>query len=393
MINFLSEARQLFPYTQAMRRDIHQHPELGYREVRTAGLIVRELTQLGVEVHTGIAETGVVGLIEGGKPGAVVMIRFDMDALPVTEETGAVYASSVPGLMHACGHDGHVAIGLTVAKILQQYREQLAGTFKLVFQPGEEGYNGAERMVKEGVLENPKPDYAIGAHVWNEQPVGWIAASAGPLRAGAGMFTIKITGKGGHGAIPHQAVDPLIAAVQVVSALQTIVARNVPPLESGVLSVTAFKSGEAFNVIPAEAELRGTFRWFSSQVHQTITDRMQQLVQSVCVGMGCTAEIELHDLTPAVINDERVAQRIQETMDQYLPELQVVTSYQTMGSEDMSFFLQEVPGCFIMVGSKNDAQGLNFGHHHPRFDFDEKALSIGAAALAAAAVDLAQHRP
>lgn len=392
MIDFLSEAQTLFLFSQAIRRDLHQHPEIGYQEVRTAGVVIRELTELGLELHTGIAETGVIGIIEGTRPGPVVMIRFDMDALPVSEETGADYASCSPGVMHACGHDGHVAIGLTVAKILHKYRNQLPGTIKLVFQPAEEGMNGAERMVKEGALANPKPDYAIGAHVWNERPVGWIAASAGPLMAGAAIFKIKISGKGGHGALPQQTVDPVLAAAQVVSSLQSIVARNISPLDSAVISVTTIHAGEAFNVIPPSAELTGTLRWFRPDVQKQVVERLKQLVMGVSGGMGCDAEITIHDLTPAVENDPVVAASIQRSLRQYLPETEVITSYQTMGSEDMSFFLREIPGCFIMVGSNNADRGLKFGHHHPKFDFDETALSLGAAALCSAAYDLLQQK-
>ena len=211
MTDFLSEAQSLFEYTRSLRRDFHAHPELGFHEVRTAGIVAQELNKLGLEFNTGIAGTGVVALLEGAKPGPVILVRADMDALPILEETGAVYASQNPGVMHACGHDGHTAILLTVAKMLLAHRDELAGTVKFMFQPAEEGMGGAEKMIEGGVLENPKVDRVLGLHVWNEQPVGWFGISNGPMLAGAEIFKIKVEGKGGHGAAPHLSIDPVLA--------------------------------------------------------------------------------------------------------------------------------------------------------------------------------------
>src|SRR5512139_2496390 len=208
-----------------LRRDFHRYPELGFREIRTAGIVARELSALGLEVSTGIAETGVVALLEGARPGPVLLLRFDMDALPISEETGAEYASQTPGIMHACGHDGHTAIGLTVAKILHAHRDQLAGTLKFCFQPSEEGINGeeiggAEMMMRDGLLDSPKVDMMLALHIWNEEPLGWLGIAGGPMMAGAELFTVKVTGKGGHGAIPHAAIDPIVASAHIVTALQ-----------------------------------------------------------------------------------------------------------------------------------------------------------------------------
>lgn len=263
MIDFLIEAKELFPYTQSLRRDFHMHPELGFQEVRTGGIVAKELESLGIEVTKGIGKTGVVGLLEGEKPGPMLLLRFDMDALPILEDTGAEYGSQNPGVMHACGHDGHTAIGLTVAKILHAHRDQLNGTIKFCFQPSEEGTNGeevggAEMMIRDGVLGGPKVDSALALHIWNEQPLGWLGIGGGPMMAGADIFNVKVTGKGGHGAIPHAAVDPIVASAQIITALQTIVSRNVSPLETAVVSVTNVHSGTAFNVIPQEATLEGT---------------------------------------------------------------------------------------------------------------------------------------
>ena len=274
MPNYLLEAETLFPYTQTLRRDFHQHPEIGFQEVRTASIVARELRELGLEVSTGIAETGVVAMLEGERPGPTALLRFDMDALPVTEETGAEYASLTPGVMHACGHDGHTAIGLTVARLLHAHRDELAGTVKLVFQPAEEGLGGAKRMVAEGVLANPRPDLSLALHLWNDKPFGWIGVTPGPAMAASGRFQITITGSGGHGAAPHLTHDPVVAAAQIITALQTIVSRNVRPLDSAVVSVTAIEAGDAFNVIPSTAVLKGTFRTYRPEVEALLKARI-----------------------------------------------------------------------------------------------------------------------
>lgn len=385
MLDFLREAQSLFDYTHDLRRDFHRHPELGFQEVRTAGIVARELNSLGFEVTTGVAKTGVVGLLEGDKPGPVILLRFDMDALPIKEETGAAYASQSPGVMHACGHDGHIAIGLAVARILNTHRKELAGTVKFVFQPAEEGLGGASGMIAEGVLENPKPNWVLGVHVWNEKPLGWLAISDGPEMAAGEIFKVRLVGKGGHGAVPHLAVDPVLAAAQVISALQSVPARNVSPLQSAVISVTIVQAGEAFNVIPPSAELQGTIRTFDPEVRQLVLDRFRQVVLGVGTALGCEVEIDLQLLTPAVINDPEIASRVRQTAAQVLPQSMIDPAFRTMGSEDFAFMMQEIPGCFSFVGSANPERGLDAPHHHPRFDFDEAALTHAAALIAASA--------
>jgi amidohydrolase len=392
MPDFLSEALALFGYTQAMRRDFHSHPELGFQEVRTAGIVAKELTDLGLEVHPGIGGTGVVALIEGDKPGPVILVRADMDALPIREETGAPYASQNPGVMHACGHDGHTAILLTVAKILNAHRKELAGTVKLMFQPAEEGMGGAEKMIEGGILDNPKVDLALALHVWNEKPVGWFGIGSGPVMAGAEIFKIKVQGKGGHGAVPHLAVDPILASAQIVSALQGIVARNVAPLETAVVSVCTIHGGETFNVIPPTVEMTGTIRTFEPSVRAKVQKRFEEIVHSIAEGMGCKAEINLDVLTPATTNQPEVAARVQATARRLLPEADVDTAnHVTMGSEDFAFVLEQVPGCFFFIGSANHEKGLDAGHHHPMFDIDESALRHGAALMAATLFDLLKN--
>ncbi len=394
MIDFLQEAKALFPYTQSMRRDFHIHPELGFREIRTGGIVAKELEALGLEVTKGVGKTGVVGLLEGARPGPVVLLRFDMDALPIVEETGAEYASQNAGIMHACGHDGHTAMGLTVAKILQKHRNALAGTIKFCFQPSEEGTNGEEfggneMMIRDGVLEGPKVDMTLSMHLWNEKPVGWVGVGEGPIMAGAELFTVKLTGRGGHGAVPHLTIDPIVAAAQVVSALQSISSRNIAPLQAAVVSVTTVHSGTTFNVIPQEAELTGTIRTFDPAVRKRVLERFEQIVRGVAEAMGCQVQIEVKRVTPAVVNNESMAAKVQGTVRQLLPESDLDTSsYLTMGAEDMAFMQEKVPGCYFFVGSNNKERHLDYGHHHPKFDFDEEALVRGAALMAAAASDV-----
>jgi len=387
MTSFLEEAQNLFDYTRELRRDFHRHPELGFQEVRTASIVARELTALGLEVSTGIAETGVVALIEGAQSGPVALLRFDMDALPITEETGADYASQNAGVMHACGHDGHTAVGLTVARLLHAHRQDLKGTVKLVFQPAEEGLGGAPRMVAEGVLENPRPDVTLAMHVWNEKPLGWIGVTPGPAMAAAEKFKLWIKGKGGHGAAPHLAVDPVLASSHVITALQSIVARNVAPLQTAVISVTTVHGGEAFNVIPPQVEMQGTIRTFEPEVRQMVLRRFQEVVETTAAAFGCQAQIEMEALTPAVINDAKTAAMVQHLVKEVLPFSDLDVGNRTMGSEDMAFMMREVPGCFIFVGSANPENALDAPHHHPRFDIDERSLVYGAALLASAAVE------
>ncbi len=391
MPDFLNEAIALFPYLQSLRRDFHRHPELGFQEVRTASIVARELSQLGLEVQTGIAETGVVALLRGSRPGRVVLARADMDALPITEENDVEYASQTKGVMHACGHDGHTAILLGVARLLAAHREELCGTVKFVFQPAEEGMGGALRMIEAGVLENPTADLALALHLWNEQPLGWLGIPQGPALAGAEIFEIKVRGKGGHGAVPHRSTDPVLAASQMVVALQSIVSRNVEPLKAAVVSVCTIHGGEAFNVIPQEVKLSGTIRTFEPEVHEKVLERFEVIVYGLAETMGCQAELELKQVAPAVINRADLANRWQALARQLFPEATVDgNNYVSMGSEDMAFFFERVPGCFAFVGSANREKGLTAGHHHPRFDFDEQALPRAVALLAAAIFDFSQ---
>jgi amidohydrolase len=394
MSNFLQQAKDLFPYTQALRRDFHRHPELGFQEIRTSSIVAKELEALGIEVTKGIGKTGVVGYLEGARPGPTILLRFDMDALPITEETGAEYASTTPGVMHACGHDGHTAIGLTVAKILNEHKNELAGSIKFCFQPSEEGTNGEEvggalMMMRDGVLDAPKVEKTLALHLWNDKPLGWLHIAKGPVMAGAELFTIKLNGKGGHGAAPETTTDPVLCAAHITTALQTIVSRNISPLKPAVVSVTSIHSGTAFNIIPQTAELNGTIRTFDPSIRSLVLERFHQIVHGIAASLGCTAEITLQQVTAPVINNEEIAASVQQSAHKLFPETPIADHpYLTMGAEDMGYMQEKVPGCYFFIGSANPAKNLNYNHHHPKFDFDEQALIHAVALMATAAADL-----
>ncbi len=394
MTDFMKQAKELFPYTQAMRRDFHIHPELGFNEIRTGGIVAKELETLGIEVTKGVGKTGVVGYLEGAKPGPTILLRFDMDALPIVEDTGAEYASKNTGVMHACGHDGHTAIGLTVAKILNQHKNELAGNIKFCFQPSEEGTNGEEiggalMMIRDGVLDGPKVDKTLSLHLWNDKPLGWIHVAQGPVMAGAELFMVKLTGKGGHGAAPETTIDPIACAAQIVTALQTIVSRNIPPLKPAVVSVTSLHSGTAFNIIPQTAEIWGTIRTFDPDVRKLVLERFDQIVRGIAASMNCEVEITIKQVTAPVINNGEVAESVFNSAQTLFPTTTIESNtYLTMGAEDMGYMQEKVDGCYFFIGSANNEKNLNYNHHHPKFDFDEQALINGVALMSAAAADL-----
>lgn len=386
MINIQQEAEELFTYTQKLRRDFHRNPEIGFQEFRTAGIVAYELEHLRLDVTKGIAKTGVMALLKGGNPGPILLLRFDMDALPVQEENAVDYASSKNGVMHACGHDAHTAIGLSVAKLLHKYRSELHGSVKFMFQPAEEGLGGAEAMIKDGILEEPKPDIALAMHVWNDKPIGWIGLAPGPVMAASESFLVCIRGKGGHGAMPSATIDPIMAAAQIITGLQSIVSRNVSPLNTAVVSVTAIHAGDAFNVIPSSVEIKGTIRTFDVDVRQKVLERFREIVEQTAAAMECQVEINIRSITPALVNDSVITKQVFETASELLPDFKLDTTTQTMGSEDMAFVLREIPGCFIFVGSANEESGLAYPHHHPRFDIDERVLPIAVSLMTAAAM-------
>jgi len=372
------EIRALQPRLVEWRRRIHQQPELGFRERLTAEFITTQLQAWGIEHQTGIAHTGIVAVIRGTRPGPVLAIRADMDALPIQEANPAPYRSQHDGVMHACGHDGHVTIALGTAYYLSQHRQTFAGTVKLIFQPAEEGPGGAKPMIEAGVLKNPDVDGIIGLHLWNNLPLGTVGVRSGALMAAVECFDCTIRGKGGHGAIPQQTVDSILVAAQVVTALQTIVARNVNPLDAAVVTVGEFHAGTAHNVIADSAHLGGTVRYFNPAYDGYFGERLEQVIAGVCQSHGADYELDYWRLYPAVINHREIADLVRSVAETVVESpLGVVPECQTMGGEDMSFFLQAVPGCYFFLGSANPERDLAYPHHHPRFDFDETALSMG----------------
>lgn len=360
------------------RRGLHQRPELGFQEKLTAGFVAQKLTEWGIDHQTGIAETGIVATIAGRQPGPVLGIRADMDALPIQEESEVPYRSQHDGIMHACGHDGHTAIALGTAHYLAQHRDIFAGTVKLIFQPAEEGPGGAQPMIEAGVLHNPEVDAMIGLHLWNNLPLGTVGVRSGPLMAAVELFRCQILGKGGHGAMPHQTIDTVLVSAQIVNALQTIVARNVNPLDAAVVTVGELHAGAAMNVIAATARLSGTVRYFNPELATTISQRLEQIIAGVCQSHGAAYELNYQHLYPPLINDKGMAQLVRSVAETVVETpAGVVPECQTMGGEDMAFFLQQVPGCYFFLGSANPQKNLAYPHHHPRFDFDETALGLG----------------
>ncbi|WP_017325344.1 M20 family metallopeptidase [Synechococcus sp. PCC 7336] len=374
----LREAVSLLqPELVAWRRHLHQYPEVGFNERKTAAFVADRLQEWGIEHQTEVAQTGVVAIVRGKHPGPTLGLRADMDALPIQEVNEIPYRSRHDRVMHACGHDGHTAIALGTAQLLQQRRSQLHGTVKFIFQPAEERPGGAKPMIEAGVLHNPDVDAMLGLHLWNNLPLGRVGVKAGPSMATSDAFRILILGKGGHGAIPHQTVDAIAIGAQVVTALHTIVSRNVNPLDSAVLSIGKFAAGETFNVIAAQAELLGTVRCFTPELADLMPQRIEQVVAGICDAHAATYDFHYDRRYPAVNNDTAIAQLVQDSALAVLGDAARVVPETTMGGEDMSFFLNEVPGCYFFLGSANAAAGLNYPHHHPRFDFDETALGIG----------------
>ncbi|MUL37469.1 M20 metallopeptidase family protein [Gloeocapsopsis dulcis] len=386
-----SDIQALQPQLVAWRRKLHQRPELGFQEHLTAEFVAQKLQEWGIEHHLGIAKTGIVAVIRGEGSGIggqgeektssktpVLAIRADMDALPIQEENDVPYRSQHDGVMHACGHDGHTAIALGTAYYLSQHRDTFSGTVKIIFQPAEEGPGGAKPMIEAGVLKNPDVDAIVGLHLWNNLPLGTVGVRSGALMAAVETFRCTILGKGGHGAMPHQTVDSIVVAAQIVNALQTIVARNVNPIESAVVTVGELHAGTALNVIADTARMSGTVRYFNPKLEGYFAQRIEQIIAGICQSHGATYELNYSQLYPPVINNPEMAEFVRSQAVRVIETpLGIIPECQTMGGEDMSFFLQEVPGCYFFLGSANLSRNLAYPHHHPRFDFDETALSMG----------------
>ncbi|MEM7553992.1 MAG: M20 family metallopeptidase [Cyanobacteria bacterium P01_A01_bin.84] len=378
--------RSLQPQLVEWRRRLHQQPELGFKEHLTAEFITQKLQEWGIEYQTGIAKTGIIAVIKGNinndtkhnKNQKVLAIRADMDALPIQELNEVPYRSQHDGVMHACGHDGHTAIALGTAYYLQQHRDDFSGTVKFIFQPAEEGPGGAKPMIEAGVLKNPDVDAIIGLHLWNNLPLGTIGVKPGALMAAVESFKCTIFGKGGHGAMPNQTVDSVVVAAQVVNALQTIVSRNVNPIDSAVVTVGELHAGTKGNVIADSARMSGTVRYFNPKLNDFFKKRVREVIAGICQTYGASFDLDHWSLYPPTINDSTIAELVRSVAVEVVETpIGVVPECQTMGGEDMSYFLQAVPGCYFFLGSANHSKDLAYPHHHPRFDFDETVLAMG----------------
>jgi len=392
---FKAGAAALVPQLVAWRRDFHMHPELGFQEVRTAGIVAEHLRNLGLEVSTGVGKTGVVALVEADDTpldAPTVLLRFDMDALPIHEANAVDYRSQNDGVMHACGHDGHTAIGMGVAQLLVNHRAALPGRVKLVFQPAEEALGGALAMINDGVLDDPKPAAAFGLHLWSRLPLNNVVVQSGPLWAAADGFDLVVHGKGGHGAMPHETIDAIFIASEIVVALQSIVARNLNPSETGVISVGTFASGTANNVIASEAKLTGTVRSFNDEVRTLLFRRIEEVAKGICQAHGATCSFTPRWGCPATVNSVAGAALMQQVAEGVIGAEQVIQIPPMMVGEDMSEFLNRAPGCFVLIGAA-DPNGPELSpHHNPTFDFDERTLPTGVALLASAAVAYLQDQ-
>lgn len=381
-----SRVAEMAPELVETRRAFHRIPELGFEEHETAALVAERLRALGLEPRTGVGGTGVVALIEGAHPGRTLMLRADMDGLPIEERTGLPFSSTHAGRMHACGHDAHIAMLLGAAEILAGRRDEIHGAVKLVFQPAEEGLAGARAMIEDGVLADPPVDAAIGCHIWNTLPVGQVGVREGPLMANSDTVRITIEGQGGHGAMPHLSSDAIVAAGHVVTALQTVVSRRVSPLEPAVVTIGTISGGYKNNVIADRVEMDGTVRTFDEDLWHGMPGQIETVVAGVCAALGVRGTVEYTRGYPVVVNDPEMTALVRDAAREAAGEERVVYPERSMGGEDMSFFLRAVPGCFFFVGSQNAARGATKPHHHPEFEIDEDALLTGVKVLVASAL-------
>ncbi len=381
------EVRAGLDAMREFRRDLHRHPELGLREFRTAEAVAARLCAAGIEVESGIAGTGLRAIIRAGAgrsgagSGRALLLRADMDALPIQELSEAPYASETPGVMHACGHDGHTAILTQTALLLHASAARLPHSVVCAFQPAEEGPGGALPMIEAGVLEDPHCDAAFGLHLWTGLPVGKIGVTSGPAMAAADEFEILIEGRGGHGAFPHEAIDAVVMGSYLVTALQTLVSRNADPMRTAVVTIGTFHAGSNFNIIAESARLTGTLRTFDTRLRSLLVRRLREVAEGTVQTLGGKCAFHFTDRYPATVNDPEMAAFAAEVASGLVGPENVVRDLVMMGAEDMSYFLQSVPGCYVFLGAGNEARGLNHPHHSPHFDFDEGAMAIGSELL------------
>jgi amidohydrolase len=379
------------------RRDFHMHPELSNREERTSRIVAERLRALGLdEVKTGVGKYGVVALLKGSKPGPVVAVRADMDALPIQETIDVPYKSLTPGVKHACGHDAHTTIELGVAEVLSKMRDQISGTIKFIFQPAEEGApqgeeGGAAFMVKEGALENPRPSVIFGLHTMPSIEAGQIAYHSGPAMASSDRFTITIRGKKSHGAQPQLGVDAVVIAAECVTALQTIRSRRVDPLEPLVITVGTINGGDRYNVIAGEVKMEGTMRTLNEDVRLRSQEMMRQTLASVTSAYGATADLQFDSPNPVTYNDPRLVEETLPTIRRLVGEANLITPKPFMPAEDFSYYQKVVPGFFYFLGVGNKAKGITAGWHTAEFDIDEESLVVGVKVMSNVLLDYLDH--
>ncbi len=377
MAEISSPVNALSAKTIEMRRDFHRNPELGFQETRTAAIVAQRLTELGYTVRTGLGKTGVTGLLKCGKRGKTVLLRADIDALPIDEQADVPWKSQSPGVMHACGHDAHTAMALAAAAVLADLAPRFAGNIFFVFQPAEELLIGAEAMLRDGALDGVQADAMFAVHLMNRFPAGTIAIKSGAVMTSADKLTLRVTGRGGHGASPHHAVDPVVTAAQIITALQTIVSRETPPLQPAVLSLTTLKAGTAFNIIPDIVEMGGTFRCFDAALRETLLTSTRRTAEGVAAALRCTAEVTSTFLTPAVLNDPGMCAVARTVAAGIVGEAQVIDPEPLTGSDDVAYFWQKAPGCYAFIGSANPEWAQAPAGHNAKFDIDESSLEIG----------------
>ncbi len=385
----LDDIEEIMPGVIADRRWLHEHPELSFHEVETARFVAERLQGLGIEdVRTGIGGNGVTGLIRGGRgDGHVLMVRADMDALTILEENSAKYVSQNPGVMHACGHDAHTAMLLGLTRILLDRKAEFAGTVKLLFQPAEEMHpGGAIGMIRDGALEDPHVDASLGLHVQSGTEAGLIGIRPGLGSANSDRFKITIQGKGGHASRPDAAVDPVVIGSHIVTAFQTLVSRETDPLEPAVVSTTMLQAGEAFNVIPDTAEMRGTVRTFNQDVREHIAIRLPEIAEGIADALGGSANATYMRGYPSIQNDPAMVEIVRAAAIAAVGEVNVFEPPVGLGGEDYSYFSLEVPSCFFYVGVGNEERGITWGHHHPKFDIEEEGMTAGLATMAGAVI-------
>ncbi|WP_414698823.1 M20 family metallopeptidase [Paenibacillus sp. LPE1-1-1.1] len=385
------ELKKLFPKMMKWRRHLHQYPELSFHERVTSSWIASQLSELGIEVRTGVGGHGIIAVIRGDKPGPVIALRADIDALPIQDEKKCEYASKVPNVMHACGHDAHTATMLGIASYYAANRAEISGERRLLFQPAEEVTpGGAKPMIEDGALDGA--DVIYGVHLWTPLAHGLVASKPGPFMSAADEFVIDIIGRGGHGGLPHEAVDAILIGSNLVQSVQSIVSRNVNPLHPAVVTIGSFQAGSTNNVIAERCRLKGTVRSFDEKTRMMIHDRLESLVAHVCQMHGAEFDYQMRIGYPPVVNDEEEAERFFKVSGALFGEAAVVRSEAITVAEDFSYYLEKVPGCFMFVGAGNESIGATYAHHHPMFDIDEQSMQRAARLLIEMAEDYARSK-